>query len=322
MRHTGGIRVVAAVGLAWLAGVAGAAPDSGLGDEAPEAAQQRYAIARHLYRDGKYAEAAAEFGVALALHPTSSRLAYNLARSHERAGQLADAVSAYERYLALAPDAPDRAVVETTVATLRGRLHHTLPEVVISSEPPGATVRVDDRTPLEGTTPLTVRLTPGEHTLRLELAGHAPGATKVSVVAGRANAAQVRLQPEQPPPDVVAEPVAPRTVEDVAPPASPRWRSVTGWTAVGLGVVAAAVGTGFLADAAGRADDSERLEPRDWRSYDAGREDFEAARAAGWSAIGVGGALLAAGAALLLWPDPEGVGAAVAPGGVTAVGQW
>jgi TolA-binding protein len=59
-----------------------------LGPDAPASAESRYQIGRRLYREGQFAEAAAEFKAALALYP-SAKLAYNQARSAERAGDLA-----------------------------------------------------------------------------------------------------------------------------------------------------------------------------------------------------------------------------------------
>ncbi len=54
--------------------------------DAPEAARMRYKVGRHLYKQSRFQEAAAEFEAGLAMHPTSSRLAYNLGRSRERTG--------------------------------------------------------------------------------------------------------------------------------------------------------------------------------------------------------------------------------------------
>jgi tetratricopeptide (TPR) repeat protein len=85
---------------------------------APPLATQRYRTGIEMYLRGDYAGAAREFKVAQALAPDSAKLAYNLARSLERAGDVPGAVVAYRRYLAVAPQATDRADVERVLAVL------------------------------------------------------------------------------------------------------------------------------------------------------------------------------------------------------------
>ena len=88
--------------------------------DAPETARMRYRVGRHLYKQGRFEEAAREFEAALAMHPTSARFAYNLARCRERTGDRAGGAAAYRRYLALAPEASDRDDVEALVRLLEG----------------------------------------------------------------------------------------------------------------------------------------------------------------------------------------------------------
>ncbi len=127
------------LGAAGLGPGLAAAANSPLGPNAPREAVKRYNIARHLYGQGRFAEAAAEFDVAQAMMPRSSKLAFNAARCYERAGDLAKAVDRYEHYLRLSPDALDRDEVETMLEALRCRLQENLPELAISSPPPGPT---------------------------------------------------------------------------------------------------------------------------------------------------------------------------------------
>lgn len=88
---------------------------------APPLAEQRYQVGRELYAKDDIAGAAREFGTALALFPTSAKLAYNLARCEERLGRLGPAIEHYERYLELSPKAEDAESVRTLVGVLRAQ---------------------------------------------------------------------------------------------------------------------------------------------------------------------------------------------------------
>ncbi len=94
------------------------------------------------------------------------------------------------------------------------------PTVALSSEPPGALATVDEVD--AGPTPLTLRLTPGPHRLRLALPGFHPRAG-VLVAVSRPQKLAVTLPPQLPPeaPPVVAPPVAVVPVAAVSPVAPP-----------------------------------------------------------------------------------------------------
>lgn len=49
-------------------------------------------------------------------------LTYNLARAYEALGRDAEALDAYQRYVEERPDAPDRAAMETRIASLRAKI--------------------------------------------------------------------------------------------------------------------------------------------------------------------------------------------------------
>jgi tetratricopeptide (TPR) repeat protein len=175
-----------------------AEPERRLEEGAPATAEQRYDIGIALYRAGRYAEAAAEFDAALALFPTSGKLAYNLARCRERADQLRPAVDAYRRYLQNAPAAEDRAEVETLIARLEERIDARRPTVKVVTTPEGATVRATEGTAL-GQAPLTLRLDPGVHVLRFSLDGHADEVREITVAEGETRAVTVELEATAPP---------------------------------------------------------------------------------------------------------------------------
>ena len=130
-----------------------------LGPGAPPSAEARYQVARQLYLQADYIGAAREFAVAYEMMPASSKLAYNLARSEERAGHLSAAVRAYRDYLRLAPKAADRDEVAAIIAALDKRIEADKPEVVITSDPAGAAVRVDEGK-ASGQTPMDLTSSP------------------------------------------------------------------------------------------------------------------------------------------------------------------
>jgi serine/threonine-protein kinase len=59
--------------------------------------------------------AIARFEEAARLMPSNAQVQKQLGRAHMRAGSVADAVAAYRRYLELAPNAPDRAIIERLI---------------------------------------------------------------------------------------------------------------------------------------------------------------------------------------------------------------
>lgn len=69
-----------------------------------------------------------------------------------------------------------------------------LGQVEVTSEPPGAEIRLDtDAGEVLGTTPATLSLVPGSHVLRLSLAGHETTEEEVTVVARETTSARVEL---------------------------------------------------------------------------------------------------------------------------------
>ncbi len=71
---------------------------------------------RRLMLSGDLAGAIARFEEAARAAPSSARVQRELARAYMRAGNVAPGIAAYRRYLALAPSAPDRAIVERIIA--------------------------------------------------------------------------------------------------------------------------------------------------------------------------------------------------------------
>ncbi len=84
----------------------------------------------------------------------------------------------------LGQPAPDRANVERTIELLREKAFLALPEVTIDSDPPGADISVDDPERILGQTPFTTHLPEGTHRVFLKKAGY-QGYSKEFVVRSR-----------------------------------------------------------------------------------------------------------------------------------------
>ncbi len=283
-----------------------------LEEGAPESALQRYQIGRELYRAGKIPEAEAEFRSAFDLFPESAKLAFNLGRVNERLGRQADAVRFYEAYLALRPDADDKAEVEKVVASLKARLDAARPELVITSVPSGAAVFVGASTESAGVTPLTLRVDPGSHAVRIELAGYEPALGTVQVEEGKSAALALTLK---------------KPGGGVAPPPARAAGGIGGLQIAGIVVFAAGLGgagvgayyTALAADTA-----NKDIGPGRQDDYDQAQTDLDEQNRLMWVGYGAGAGLMAVGAVLYILGSPaDDAGAASwapAPGGVSV--RW
>ncbi len=293
-------RVLVTIALVFATSIVPALAKRGLPEDAPVAAERRYQIATQLYNEHRHADAAREFRVAFELYPTSPKLAYNLARCLERAGESQQAIDAYRTYLKLAPKAADRVEVQGFVTALEDLAQKRLPELLLSSEPEGASVVIDGTAQSEKT-PFRLRLAPGAHVIRFTLAQTHETRT-VEVAAGRQNAVHVELQAEASPPP---------------PTASGRgWMTWAGAGAAALGVGGVVLGFVEFGAAQDTIDESGEL-----TVDDPGRgqleDDLGTQQTLMWLGFGAGGALLATGVALILLDDGDDpVALAPTPGGL------
>lgn len=147
------------------------APD----DSSPEAQYQaRIQAGRKAYAAGDYEGAIAEFKAAFDIKASTGAL-YNIAKSYEKMGRYEEAIDYYQQYLDLEPNAPDRADIEETIKRLRRSIRARYQELSVSSDPPGADIYLDDRnTGLQGQTNYRFKVTPGPHTLYIDLNGYEP----------------------------------------------------------------------------------------------------------------------------------------------------
>jgi outer membrane receptor for ferrienterochelin and colicins len=174
-------RALPAALVVWLGATAGARADTAtitrfFDDQAREAfAARRY-------------PAALQYFLLVDRATPSPGAAYNVAVTAQTTGDLKLAFAYLASYLESDDqDAARREDADRRATTLRAGLAL----VRVESDPPGATLYVDQREyGSYGTTPRTIAVDPGEHKLLLDLAGH--HSTTTSVVAKKAEQAAVR----------------------------------------------------------------------------------------------------------------------------------
>ena len=117
---------------------------------------------------------------------------FNIARCYEKLGDYEQAWRHYDDYTAVETDPEYRASGEAALE----RIADKVALVEIQTVPAGATVYVDRRNlGVRGTTPLTLALPPGPHTLILDAEGHQPSRVKTQAVRGESVPATANLDP-------------------------------------------------------------------------------------------------------------------------------
>ncbi|MCA9526247.1 MAG: PEGA domain-containing protein [Myxococcales bacterium] len=177
----------------------------------PPAAKAAYDAGVAHFQAGRYPEAIAEFNKAYRMGPNPI-LVFNMARAFEELGDFASATEFYKRYLQMAPEAPDRKVVEESLRTLEllaARQEKPAEGTLeVQSVPEGATVLVDGR-PV-GRTPLQLPVASGRHFVAVEHAGHSRESREIAVDAGKVQRLDFTLvSVKAPPPPVAQESNAP-----------------------------------------------------------------------------------------------------------------
>lgn len=146
------------------------------------------------YKAARYDDAVERFLEADRIAP-SSALSYNVARAYEKLNEEARALQYYRDYLRRGPAAQNSDEVRKRILELEGLLSSRgVQQLTVSSEPSGATVRVDGR--LVGTTPWTGELAPGKHQLVVSKSGHAEQSRAVDLPLAKATYVELSL-PEQ-----------------------------------------------------------------------------------------------------------------------------
>jgi tetratricopeptide (TPR) repeat protein len=140
--------------------------------EPPPEARVAYDAGVEHFRAGRYADAIAEFNKAYRVAPNPV-LVFNMARAFEELKDFGSATTFYKRYLEMAPEAPDRRVVEESIRTLEllaARQEKPAQGLlIVRSKPDGASVLINGRP--AGSTPLKVELGVGKHFVAIEQVG-------------------------------------------------------------------------------------------------------------------------------------------------------
>jgi len=143
-----------------------------------ERARTAYGRGQQQFQAGDFAAAEASFREAYQAVANPVVL-LSVAECQERGGNNTGAAETLQQYLRDRADAPDRSAIEERIRTLRER-----PTAVsISSTPAGASITIDGHA-TEHTTPADIQLSPGEHTVALNLAGYETATQTVTVQTG------------------------------------------------------------------------------------------------------------------------------------------
>jgi outer membrane receptor for ferrienterochelin and colicins len=158
------------------------------------AAQARFhdELARGHYKAGRFEQALREFFLEQRLSP-NPRIAFNIALCFQELKRNEEAYQYFAEYLASADADPERrAYASRVIAALKT----LLALVEVRSAPPGAEIYVDRRElGSYGATPKVVAVTPGEHEISVEIAGHRVRSAKI--LARRGEQVAVELLPER-----------------------------------------------------------------------------------------------------------------------------
>ncbi len=151
-------------------------------DNTADEADVAFDLGNKAYAKRDYDAALASYFLSYRLVPNRNVL-FNIARCYEATDRLDEAYR-YWNDLFVDPSLPeaDRRDVKQALV----RLAPKVALVTITSTPPGAELYVDRKDlGSRGRTPQTIALSPGAHTLLLELTGYRPGSVKLTAARGR-----------------------------------------------------------------------------------------------------------------------------------------
>jgi tetratricopeptide (TPR) repeat protein len=228
------------------------------------------AAADEAFRQGDHLRALVFLEQAYALDPQPGILA-NRALILERLGDHKRALTEFEAYLATDPSPEKRAAAETAVRRLK-------PEVIVTSEPPGAQVYLDDGAEAVGATPLRTPLPSGAHLLRVSLEGFSSAQSSILVEPGRPATAHFKL----------VGGLGPQAQSATTTPSN---RRTVAYVALATGVLAAAAGGTFAVLLHDTVDDRDDADTRTrWNELDQRAQTWQVAAGSsfGASAVAIG----------------------------------
>ncbi len=157
-----------------------------------EAADIHFQAAVAAEKRGDWRTAAAEYAQAYKLAPHPSVL-FNLGQVYERLAEHRRAAELFQQYLDASSKASDREAVMLRIKGLRAR-----PSQLRVGEPEGATIVIDGEP--RGTTPVTIEIPAGPHTIYLEQRGDRSNDQRVTAEFGELLAPTFTITPRVPPP--------------------------------------------------------------------------------------------------------------------------
>ena len=207
--------------------------------EKEDRARALYAQGAEAYEETRYKDAIDHFLAAGRLIPNPV-FSYNIGLAYDDMGDDASALSYYRDYVRRSPEADDLAEVEERIVALAEGLEKKgIQQVTVASEPAGARVSVDGQP--RGITPWTGELSPGSHSVTIQLQGYADSRAKFELRRDRPAFVEVSLHSERKAVPA-AKPVP--VLENPKPPPTPHIRPFT-WAAYGGGAAALGASMAF-----------------------------------------------------------------------------
>jgi hypothetical protein len=268
-----------------------------------ERARAAYSAGQEAYAAGQYAAAEAHFGLADSLLP-AVQAKYWRAMSLDQLGNVPAALAAFELVLA-SPEKSQLGPEKVGHAEARQRaLAATPAELTLSTTPPGARVNVSG-VEVKSPTPLTLRLAPGRHVVRVWLDGYEPREIEINATPGAKLTPVITLQPaanprsaDSPIPALPLPALPPPALPVDSPPAATPRSPVPGIVTLSIAGASAIVGTIFGIKALSDKDDF------DARPTTSAADDVERNALIADMAFGVTLTLGITGVVLLVTNDP------------------
>ena len=282
-----------------------------------EQAKAKYADAIRHYTAGEWKAGIDLLEEANALYPNPALL-FNIAYGYEQlGGRCVDAISAYGRYFAACADkaCPELATAHAKESETRAAC---IGQVQVETDPIGAILTVDGKG--VGTSPTTLNLSPGPHTLVASKVNRQDEQKLVEVEPGKSQFARFTLPPTQPVVPVAPSASAPEALHAVAEAPEPPDRTAV-WIAFGAGGVGLATGGLFAALTSSAVQDRNRANADFIAAKSGSRskvkgldDDARRDQLLAFVGFGLGLAGAATGATLLLLEEqPEGAAAGTTP---------
>jgi hypothetical protein len=219
------------------------------------AAKRHYGEGEKKFKAGEFPAAEWEFKAANDVKSTPQAERF-IGMCEDSQGHFRAAAEWYDRFLAHVPE--KMAAQGDEIRKRDGEIKALPGKVHLESNPPGASVKVDDK-PQSAPTPVDVELAPGQHVVRLSAPGRLPTEKAIDVAFASTQSVSADLDPEPPPPPppVAAMPPPPPPAPPPPPPPEPRSK-LPAYITGGLAVAAAGVGTVFGIMALGDKSDFDK----------------------------------------------------------------